>query len=80
MNKYGAPGSSSAMAVLFTVFRRFILGAAYMRKIIPHRWDVSPEWDLGRMVYFTLWKQCIYMRIDLSHLGEISLQRKWDIT
>ena len=30
------------------------LGAVYMRKIIPPRWDVSPEWDLGGMVYFTL--------------------------
>ena len=29
------------------------LGAAYMRKIIPPGWDVSPEQDLCRMVYFT---------------------------
>ena len=27
---------------------------AYVRKIIPLKWDVSPEWDLGRMAYFTL--------------------------
>ena len=34
----------------FTVY----LGATYMRKIIPPGWDVSPEWDLGGMVCFTL--------------------------
>ena len=24
------------------------------QSISPPRWDVSPEWDIGRMVYFTL--------------------------
>ena len=32
----------------------YSLGGVYMRKIIPLKWDISPEWDLGRMVYFTL--------------------------
>ena len=48
------------------------LGAVYIRKSIPPRLNVSPEWDLGRMVYFTLQKQIVCMEIGSSHPGEIS--------
>ena len=51
-----------------------------MRKIIPPKWDIwmriSPEWDFGRMVYFTLQKQIIYMRMYLSNPGKILPQRR----
>ena len=30
------------------------LGAVYMSKIIPRRWDVSPEWHFGGMVFAVL--------------------------
>ena len=30
------------------------LGAVYLKKIIPPRWDVLPDFDLDRMVYFAL--------------------------
>ena len=54
-----------------------IWGAVYMRKIIPPRRDVSPKWHLGgRMVYLTLQKQIIYMKMDSFHPVEIS--RRWD--
>ena len=47
-----------------------------MRKTIRHRWDVTPESDLNRLVYFTLQKHIVYMRMDSSDRGEISL--RWD--
>ena len=39
----------------FAFYENRTLGAGYyMGKIIPPRWDVSTEWDFGRIVYFTL--------------------------
>ena len=51
-----------------------------MRKIIPTRWDVPPDSDLGRMVYFTLKKQIVSVRTNSSHPGELSPQSRWDLT
>ena len=54
-----------------------------MRKIIPSEWDVSHEWDLSRIVYFTYKnKSFIWEWIHPTHVryrpnaGEISLS--WD--
>ena len=56
-----------------------------MRKTISPRWDGTTEWDLDRMVYFTFYKQNLYMRMDSSYPDEISphlnageISPRWD--
>ena len=57
-----------------------ILETVYMRWDISPEWDISREWDSSRIMYFTFWKQIVYMRMNSSHSGGISLQRRWDFT
>ena len=74
---------SSLVIILFKriyVGLRFLLRSCWYEKNYPTRWDVLREWDIGKIVYCTLQKQIVYMRIDSSHPAEISRQRRWDLT
>ena len=47
--------------------------AVFMRLDIPPEWNITYEWDPSRMVNFTLQKPIIYMNMNSSHPGEITL-------
>ena len=51
-----------------------------MRCHISTEQDILAEWDLSRMENFTFLKQIVYVRMKSKNLGEISPQRKRDLT